>query len=59
MQKFFFKKVWNNIIILLSDIYYRNDGCTMYEHKLSLGIKPSWRDRARNPLVGKFGKYIL
>ena len=54
------KKLKIKIIIFISDLYYvvLGDRSTMYQHKVSLGIKPSWRDYARNPIVGIFGKYL-
>lgn len=49
------------IILYLSDAYYvliEGDRSSMAKHKKSLGIKHSWRDYARNPMVGIFKKFL-
>lgn len=57
----YLKIAWNKLVIFISDVYYYHHGdrSSMYDHKLSVGLKPSWRDRCRNPIMGKFKKFLF
>lgn len=59
LTKLKLKGLWNRTVHLISDIYYRKDRSTTYEHKLSLWVKPSWRDRCRNPVTGIFNRFLF